>query len=97
MIAPKYRTDAQACSCPGYWYRRTCRHYRAYRDAVSLVLAQDAVNKAYPPIPDNLSSIGVSPQSPIPANLAPIGETVSIHHTGQLVQYESSRIKVDGI
>ena len=26
MIAPKYRTDAQACSCPGYWYRRGCKH-----------------------------------------------------------------------
>ena len=48
MIAPKYRTDAQACSCPGYWYRRTCRHYRAYRDAVSLVLAQDAVGCSCP-------------------------------------------------
>ena len=44
MAAPKYRTDSQACSCPGYWYRRTCKHYRAYRDAVSLVEAQDAVN-----------------------------------------------------
>ena len=33
-----------ACSCPGYWYRRTCKHYRAYREAVALVLAQDAVN-----------------------------------------------------
>ena len=77
MIAPKYRTDAQACSCPGYWYRRTCRHYRAYRDAVSLVLAQDAVNKAYPPIPDNLSSIG---------------ETVSIHHPWLLVQAHLSAL-----
>ena len=56
--APKYRTDSRACSCPGYWYRRTCRHYRAYRDAVALVVAQDAVNKAYPPIPVNLTSIG---------------------------------------
>ena len=44
VTTPKYRTDAQACSCPGFWYRRTCRHYRAYRDAVSLVEAQDAVN-----------------------------------------------------
>ena len=42
MAAPKYRTDAQACSCPGYWWRRTCKHYRAYRDAVLLVQAQDA-------------------------------------------------------
>ena len=44
MIAPKYRTDAQACSCPGYWWRRTCRHIIAYREAVALVLAQDAAN-----------------------------------------------------
>ena len=44
MIAPKYRTDSQACSCPGYWYRRTCKHYRAYGEAVALVLAQDAAN-----------------------------------------------------
>ena len=42
--APKYRTDTQACSCPGYWYRRTCKHYRAYCEAVSLVQAQDAAN-----------------------------------------------------
>ena len=34
---PKYRTDGQACSCPGFWYRRTCRHWRAYRDAVSTI------------------------------------------------------------
>ena len=57
MAAPKYRTDSQACSCPGYWYRRTCKHYRAYREAVALVLAQDAVNKAFPPILDNLSGM----------------------------------------
>ena len=44
MTTPKYRTDLIACSCPGYWYRRTCRHYRAYAEAVALVLAQDAVN-----------------------------------------------------
>ena len=44
--APKYRTTTRACSCPGFWYRRTCRHYRAYREAVALVLAQDAVNRA---------------------------------------------------
>ena len=47
MVAPKYRTDSRACSCPGYWYRRTCKHYRAYREAVALVLAQDAVNLAW--------------------------------------------------
>jgi hypothetical protein len=44
--APKYRTDARACSCPGYWWRRDCKHVRAYREAVALVLAQDAVNTA---------------------------------------------------
>ena len=44
MTTPKYRTDLQACSCPGFWYRRTCRHFRAYAEAVALVLAQDAVN-----------------------------------------------------
>ena len=45
--APKYRTDAQACSCPGFWFRRTCKHYRAYRGAVALVVAQDAVNASW--------------------------------------------------
>ena len=30
VTTPKYRTDARACSCPGFWYRRTCRH-RALR------------------------------------------------------------------
>ena len=44
MTTPKYRTDARACSCPDYWYRRTCRHWRAYREAVTLVQAQDAAN-----------------------------------------------------
>ena len=43
----KYRTDLTACSCPGYWYRRMCRHIAAYRDAVALVLAQDAANVAW--------------------------------------------------
>ena len=61
MTTPKYRTDAQACSCPGFWYRRTCKHYRAYRDAVSLVEAQDAVNTAWSPIPAHIAGIGVSP------------------------------------
>ena len=60
MTTPKYRTDSQACSCPGFWYRKTCRHYRAYREAVALVLAQDAVNKAYPPTPANIAGIGES-------------------------------------
>ena len=61
-----------ACSCPGYWWRRTCRHYRAYRDAVALVLAQDVFNQTY---------------SPIGVKLTPMGESVSIHHTGQVVRY----------
>ena len=42
--APKYRTDTLACSCPGFWYRRTCNHFRAYREALALVLAQNAAN-----------------------------------------------------
>ena len=58
MTTPKYRTDTRSCSCPGYWYRRTCKHYRAYREAVALVEAQDKANKAYPPIPANLAGIG---------------------------------------
>ena len=41
------RTDLKACSCSGYWYRRTCRHIIAYREAVALVQAQDAVNLAW--------------------------------------------------
>ena len=36
-MTPKYRTDAQACSCRGFWYRKTCRHWRAYREAQALV------------------------------------------------------------
>ena len=43
MDAPKYRTDARACSCPGYWYRRTCKHYRAYREAVALAATESYV------------------------------------------------------
>ena len=45
--APKYRTTTRACSCPGFWYRKTCRHYRAYREAVSLVVAQNAANASW--------------------------------------------------
>ena len=41
------RTDLKSCSCTGYWYRRTCRHIIAYREAVALVQAQDAVNLAF--------------------------------------------------
>ena len=47
----------KACSCPGFWYRKTCRHYRAYRDAVSLVLAQDVFNQAWSSIPVKLTSM----------------------------------------
>ena len=61
MAAPKYRTDSLACSCPGFWFRRTCKHYRAYREAVALVVAQDAVNTAWSPTLDRLSAFGVSP------------------------------------
>ena len=46
MTTPRYRTDARACSCPGFWYRRRCRHWRAYCAAVDLVEAQNAVNMA---------------------------------------------------
>ena len=72
MIAPKYRTDARACSCLGFWYRRSCKHIRAYREAVALVLAQDAVNKAWSPIPVKLTGMGRG-ASPIPAKFACIG------------------------
>ena len=44
MMTTKYRTDLKACSCPGFWFRRTCKHYRAYCEAVALVMAQNAVN-----------------------------------------------------
>ena len=37
MIAPRYRTDAMACSCKGFWFRRSCKHIIAYREAVALV------------------------------------------------------------
>ena len=62
MTVTKYRTDLKACSCPGFWYRRRYRHIIAYRDAVALVQAQDAVNLAWDKtsIPDKLSSMGVS-------------------------------------
>ena len=58
-----------ACSCPGFWYRRTCKHYRAYREAVALVVAQEAVNKAWSPIPANMAAIG---QFTIDTNLTPM-------------------------
>ena len=58
-----------ACSCPGYWYRKTCRHWRAYREAQALVAAQDAFNRAYSPIGTKSACIG----SPIGVKLTPIG------------------------
>ena len=72
MTTPKYRTDSQACSCPGYWYRKTCRHYRAYGEAVALVLAQDVFNKAW---------------APIDAYYAPMGEPYQCHHRSQVETY----------
>ena len=39
--------DQGLCSCPGYWYRRTCKHYRTYGEAVALVVAQDDYNRAF--------------------------------------------------
>ena len=27
MTTPKYLTTTQACSCLGFWYRRTCKHW----------------------------------------------------------------------
>ena len=41
------RADDLAWSCLGFRYRRTCKHYRAYREAVALVAALDAVNLAW--------------------------------------------------
>ena len=64
--APKYRTTTQACSCPGFWYRRSCRHIIAYREAVALVLAQDVFNQAWSPIPDKLSGMGRWVRGPLP-------------------------------
>ena len=44
MAEPRYKTDLKACSCLGNWYRRTCKHYQAYGEAVAMVLAQNAAN-----------------------------------------------------
>ena len=71
--APKYLTTTQACSCPGYWFRRTCKYYRAYGEAVALVQAQNAVNKACSPMVAKLATIGESVSNPPRgANLAPM-------------------------
>ena len=77
MTTPKYLTTTQACSCPGYWYRRTCKHVIAYREAVALVQAQDVFNRE------------CSPQSPIGVNLTPMGEG-QFTHRGQSVPYRWS-------
>ena len=82
MIAPKYRTDARACSCPGFWYRRTCKHYRAYREAVALVQAQDVFNQAWSPIPARLASIGGASQTPILGNLPGMVKTIPANIAG---------------
>ena len=87
MIAPRYRTDAMACSCKGFWFRRSCRHWTAYCEAVSLVLAQDAVNLAWDTASGGSGAVRGSQNgcprgnrsqehkaSPIPAKLATIGE-----------------------
>ena len=56
---PKYRTDTQACSCLGFWYRRTCKHFRAYGEAVALIEAQEAVSEAFSPIGASLPCVGL--------------------------------------
>ena len=43
----KYRTDLAACSCPGYWFRKDCKHHRAYREAIALVKDQDVFNMTW--------------------------------------------------
>ena len=58
MAPPKYRTDTRACSCPGFWYRWSCKHVIAYREAMALVLAQDAANTAYKVQPLHFSPAG---------------------------------------
>ena len=68
---PKYRTDTQACSCLGFWYRRTCKHFRAYGEAVALIEAQEAVNEAFSPIGVKLTPVVFHPN----------------HHTRQLGEY----------
>ena len=78
--APKYRTDSQDCSCPGYWYRRTCKHFRAYREAVALVLAQDSANLAWGTARGGNAAVRGSQcdtfkrDAPTPAKLATVGQ-----------------------
>ena len=74
MVQPKYKTDARACSCPGFWYRRTCKHYRAYAEAVALVLAQDAANLAWETGRVGGEAVRGSHATPTPANIAGVGE-----------------------
>ena len=74
-MTPKYRTDARACSCPGFWYRRRCRHIIAYREAVALVQAQDVFNLTWDTAKgSNVAVRGSQGDSTIPANTADIGE-----------------------
>ena len=74
MDAPKYRTDSQACSCPGFWFRHTCKHYRAYAEAVALVLAQDAANLAWETERVGGGAVRGSHATPTPAIIAGVGE-----------------------
>ena len=74
MTTPRYRTDSQACSCPGYWWRRDCRHWRAYREAVALVLAQEAANLTWDTAQGSNAAVRGSHATPIPAMIAGIGE-----------------------
>ena len=66
MTQPKYRTDARACSCPGYWYRRTCKHFRAYGEALALVLAQNAANVTWETARGGNGAVRGSRATPIP-------------------------------
>ena len=73
-------------------------HFRAYREAVALVQAQEAVNKAFQPIHANFTCIGDSSQpSTIGANMAPMVAPASTSLTqpdsGQDEQ-ESSQLSI---
>ena len=94
MTAPKYRTDSQACSCPGFWYRRTCKHYRAYREAMTLVEAQDAVNVTWWDTARGASgAVRGSQGSVATTDTCNVCRCRSITHTGQVVRFGSRRIK----
>ena len=90
MTTPKYRTDSLACSCPGYWYRRTCKHYRAYREAVALVVAQDAVNRHWQDCRYESERIkDVDTGSPTGANLVPVGVSPAEHGEADIARSEA--------